>query len=137
MKTFKILFLSFGIFFMALVLVIAFKFSSSLPVLTKDQTMAAIIGKWDLKDLARSGVKNIVFTNKKNTDGDYIYIMTFQKKDSNGNVSVTGAWRYASVGKIEIWDLDTTEFVLHFNFINRGKMAMEDNDIYIKDNNSN
>jgi hypothetical protein len=99
--------------------------------------MTAIIGKWDLKDLTRSGVKNIVFTNKKNTDGDYIYIMTFQKKDSNGNVSVTGAWRYASIGKIEIWDLDTKEFVLHFNFINRGRMAMEDNDIYIKDNSSN
>ncbi len=137
MKTFKILFLSFGIIFITIVLIIAFKFSSSLPVLTKDQTMEAVIGKWDLEDLTRSDVKNIVFTNKKNPYGDYIYVITYQKKDSNGNVSVTGAWRYASVGKIEIWSLDTKEFVLHFNFINRGTIAMEDHDIYIKDNNPN
>jgi hypothetical protein len=137
MKTFKILLLSFGILFIAIVLIVAFKFSSSLPVLTKDQTMEAIIGKWQHEDLKKSDVKNIVFTNKKNTNGDYIFIMTYQKKDSNGNISGTGAWRYAGVGKIEIWYIDPKEFVLHFNFINRSKIVMEDFDEYAKEDSLN
>lgn len=76
-------------------------------------------------------MKNIVFTNKKDKAGNYIYIWTYQKKDTNGNMYDTGSWRYAGVGKIEISDIDNV-WILHFSFIDTNTLALENDDMYKK-----
>jgi len=100
---------------------------------TKEQTLNAILGKWRHTDTSKSDVKNILFTTTKNNAGDSTCILTFRKKDSNGDTSQINTWRYNGIGKVEIFDPDFKEWLLDFSFINNTTLKLQDNDIYIKD----
>jgi hypothetical protein len=100
---------------------------------TKDETIDTVIGKWEHKDINKSGVKAIIFTSLKNAEGDSVYTMQFKKIDDNGNGADTGSWRYAGGGKIEIWHVLGKKFAIPFNMVDRSKMLMLNDDLYVKD----
>jgi hypothetical protein len=108
-----------------------------LPLMTKDETIKAVIGKWNHEDINKSDVKAIVFTSQKNARGDSVYIMQYKKIDNKGNRADTGAWRYVGVGKIEIWNdywnFNAKKLAIPFNMIDRSKMLMLNDDLYAKD----
>jgi hypothetical protein len=104
-----------------------------LPVMTKDETIDAAIGKWEHKDINKSDVKAIIFTKKKDTQGDSICITQYKKKDNNGNMADTGVWRFAGVGKIEIWNVYSKDWVLPFTLTDRSTMLLNNDDLYVKD----
>ena len=127
MKSFK----NSGIY--PVILLISILVSCSFPktVDTKEETINALIGKWQHEDLTKSDVKAIEFTCKKNIHGDSLLVMEYQKKDSNGKVFVDGIWHYKGVGKIVIGDF-TKDYTLHFSFVNNKTMELEYEDMYLK-----
>ena len=100
---------------------------------TKKETIDATVGKWVHADPIKSDIKDIIFTSKKNKNGDYMYVWEYVTKNSNGKMSDSGTWRYAAVGKIEIFDVDNNSFVLPLYFIDDHSLNLLESDKYIKD----
>ncbi|MFI5160778.1 MAG: hypothetical protein ACHQHN_05845 [Sphingobacteriales bacterium] len=103
-----------------------------LPIVTKGQTINAIIGKWENKELGKSGIKTITFTKIKDASGDSLLFIEYQK-NSKGIKRDTDIWHYAGVRKIEM-SPEGKPYTLHFTLINYHKMELEMGDLYIKDN---
>lgn len=95
--------------------------------------MEAIIGKWRHVDLEKSDVKDIVFTRHPDKTGGYTCILTFTKKDNNGNLSQLQSWRYVDIGKLELFDPDVPEMVLPVNMIDNHTFDLNYHDIYSKE----
>ena len=126
MKLFKIIQLNLIILFIGLTT------SCQFPIITKGQTINAIIGKWENKELGKSSIKTISFTNIKNADGDSLLFIEYQK-NSKGIKGDTDIWHYAGVRKIEMSPRGKP-YTLHFTLITYNRMELEMGDLFIKDN---
>jgi hypothetical protein len=120
------------IYSLFLLVLLGCNFKGTNAVTTKEETIEAIIGKWQHADLNKSDVKQIVFTRHKNKSGDYTCVFIYKKKDNNGNISDLMPWRYVGVGKIELFEPDVEQIILPVDMVDNKTFGLNGDDLYTK-----